>query len=211
MNEVNDLPIPDELTSLKARADLMGLPYHVNIGVDKLREKVNAQLTDTPLVPEVKLEALAAIKDSPISLGGTIEEIIEGYHANVNANLSTAQKRNNAIKESNRLVRIQVTCMNPVKRDWPGETIEVSNSVVGSFKKFIPFNNPAGYHVPYIIFQALKERECQIFVNGADFRGTPTKRAKLIKEFSVEIMEPLTQAEIKELAQRQLMANGSQE
>ena len=36
------LVVPDELTTLKARADLMGVTYHPNIGLEKLRAKVNA-------------------------------------------------------------------------------------------------------------------------------------------------------------------------
>lgn len=201
--------IKDELTILKERADFMRVKYHVNIGLDALREKVNAALEDAP---EPKTTPVISI-DAPTYLhaGATVEEIIAGYRANEVATLSTAQKRNQAMKECNRLVRIQVTCMNPVKRDWPGETIEVGNSVVGTFKKYIPFAVSAGYHVPHIIYQALKERDCQIFVNGLAENGTPIKRAKLIKEFAVEILPSLTEAEIKELAQRQLMASGAAE
>jgi hypothetical protein len=56
MQEFNtDLPIPDELTSLKARADLMGITYHPSIGVDKLREKVQAALENKPTGSEKKM------------------------------------------------------------------------------------------------------------------------------------------------------------
>lgn len=201
----------DELAALKLRANSMGLQYHVNIGLDKLREKVNAALTDTPESVDIAQKDVKPTAPAFMAEGATVEEIVAGYREAVNANLSTAQKRNQALKECNRLVRIQVTCMNPVKRDWPGEVIEVGNSVVGTFKKYIPFNATAGYHVPHIIYQALKERDCQIFVNGTTENGIPIKRAKLIKEFSVTVMPSLTEAELKELAQRQLMATGSAE
>ena len=36
---------PTELEALKKRADQMGLTYHPSIGVDALREKVNAHLS----------------------------------------------------------------------------------------------------------------------------------------------------------------------
>ena len=39
-DELPDLPVPDELTSLKEKADFMGVPYHPSIGVEKLRAKV---------------------------------------------------------------------------------------------------------------------------------------------------------------------------
>ena len=205
----NEVEVQDEMTSLKTRADLMGVPYHVSIGLDKLREKVNAHLVDTqtPVVSVAKIDAPVVVT---VGVGATVEELIEGYHAAVAANLSPAQKRSEALKECNRLVRIQINCLNPIKRDWPGETFEVSNSVVGTFKKYVPFDNTAGYHVPHIILQAIQERQCQIFVNGTDASGNPTKRAKVIKEFAVQILPSLTQVEIKELAQRQLMADGAQ-
>ena len=38
---------PDELITLKAKADLMGIQYSPNIGLDTLRERVNKHLQDT--------------------------------------------------------------------------------------------------------------------------------------------------------------------
>ena len=35
-----DLPQSDELTTLKAEADALGIKYHWNIGADKLRELI---------------------------------------------------------------------------------------------------------------------------------------------------------------------------
>lgn len=41
--------VKDELTLLKERADLMGIKYHSNIGLETLKERVNAALaSDTP-------------------------------------------------------------------------------------------------------------------------------------------------------------------
>ena len=39
------LEMPDELTSLKQRADLLGLSYHPSIGLEKLRDKIIAALS----------------------------------------------------------------------------------------------------------------------------------------------------------------------
>jgi hypothetical protein len=104
------------------------------------------------------------------------------------------------------LVRIRVTCMNPAKAEWEGEIVTVGNSAVGSITKFIPFNADAGWHVPRIIYQQLVERQCQIFVTVTDSRGNKTRKGKLIKEFAIEVMPPLTPAELQELAQQQAMA-----
>lgn len=204
-----NLLVKDELTALKERADAMGIPYHVSIGLEKLRDKVNAYLNDSDGPETDPVQLTAPTVPAGLKVDATPEEIIAGYLAAQEAGLSDAQKRNEAIKNANRLVRVRVTCMNPNKRDWEGEIITVSNSVVGTFKKFVPFNSVEGWHIPFIILQALKERQCQIFVNGTDANGRKIKRAQLIAEFGIEVLPALNETELKDLAQRQLMVSGS--
>jgi uncharacterized protein (UPF0212 family) len=171
----------DELTVLKARADLMGISYHPSIGLEKLREKINAANSDEAVKEPVQVASQAN------------EETLN-------------QKRSRLKKEAMELVRIRVTCMNPAKAEWEGEIVTVGNSAVGSITKFIPFNADAGWHVPRIIYQQLVERQCQIFVTVNDSRGNKTRKGKLIKEFAIEVMPPLTPAELQDLAQQQAMA-----
>ena len=177
MTAPDDLVIaaPDELTSLKARADLMGISYHPSIGLEKLREKVNA--------------ALAVEKP-----------------AGVAAEEDEAAQRRRAIEEATKLVRVRVNCMNPAKKEWSGEIITVGNSVVGTHKKYIPFNAEDGWHIPHIMYEALLGRECQVFVTVTDSRGNKSRKGRIIKEFAVEVLPPLSQEELAELARRQAMA-----
>ena len=183
MQESNtDLPIPDELTSLKARADLMGIAYHPSIGVDKLREKVQAALENKPSAVE-KEEVIATPKSET--------------HAE-----RQARKR----REAGALIRIRVTCMNPAKKEWDGEIITTGNSLVGTFRKYIPFNSDEGWHVPQIIYNQLVSRQCQVFTTVTDARGNKIRRGKLIREFAIEVLPQLTPQELHELAQRQAMA-----
>ena len=165
----------DELTTLKERADQMGLSYHPSIGVEKLREKINDALAESsePAEPES---------------AGAIRK----------------RKRDEALA----LVRIRVTCMNPNKKEWEGEIFTVSNAVVGTQRKYVPFNADEGYHVPRIILNQIKARQCQVFHTVKDERGNKTRQGKLIKEFAVEELPALTEQELKELAQRQAMAKG---
>ena len=169
---VEEIQAPDELTSLKSRADTLGIKYHPSISVEKLREKVNAALAPTE-------EAAAAPKPD--------ERMI---------------LRN----EATRLVRIRLTCMNPNKKEWDGEFITAGNAVVGSHTKFVPFNADEGWHVPHIIYEQLRDRECQVFYTVRDSKGNATRRGKLIREFSIEVLPPLTAEELHDLAQRQAMA-----
>lgn len=181
----NDLPQKSELDVLKERADLLGVTYHPSIGVEKLREKVNAKMAE---------DTSDAAAEAPAS---------EGVPAPAE---TPAEFQQRMINEATKLVRIRVACMNPVKKEWEGEIFTTGNAVVGTHKKYVPFNTEDGWHVPYIIYEMIKDRECQIFVTKTLPNGNKTRTGKLIKEFAVEILPQLTEEELKELAQRQAMA-----
>jgi hypothetical protein len=174
--------LPDELTALKQRADLLGVSYHPSIGVDKLREKVNAAVTGENLKEEEKAEAAVVVQETE------------------------AAKRLRLRNEAAKLVRIRLTCMNPNKKEWDGEIITAGNAGVGTYKKFIPFNAEEGWHVPHIIYQQLLHRECQIFVTVKDARGNKIRKGKMIREFAIEVLPQLTQEELDDLARQQAMS-----
>lgn len=188
-----DLPEIDELTVLKQRAQLMGITFHPNIGLDKLREKVAAHLsTDEP--------SAAAIAES-----NAAEEVAQASQKE-----TPAEYRARRMREATALVRIRVTCMNPAKREWQGEIITAGNSLVGTHRKYVPFNGEP-WHVPRIIYNQLVERQCQVFHTVPDGRGGKMRKGKLIKEFAIEVLPNLTKEELRDLAQRQAMANGTSE
>lgn len=222
-DEVGNAPlVQDELASLKARADLMGLKYHPSISAEKLREKISAALqgdTKTAIAADADLNAASAVSvtptgtDTPVQVANAIVKATENsatgetvYALNETAN----QKRLRLRRDANEQVRIRVTCMNPNKKDWHGEIFTVGNAAVGTLKKFIPFNAEEGWHVPRMMLQVMQERQCQIFVNGKAKNGIKIRESKLIKEFAIEILPSLTDAELKELARRQAMANGQE-
>lgn len=199
--DTNDLPVPDELESLKKRAELLGIAYHPNIGLDKLRNKVNNKLNANTPQPR---EEPAPISTAPKS---TVTSITPTAANKERANKETIPQRNARLnREAAKLIRVRVTCMNPNKKDWEGEFITVSNSVVGTHKKYVPFNIQEGWHVPNIIYQALRERKCQIFVTEQGPQGHKQRKGKLINEFAIDVLTPLTPAQLKELAQQQAMA-----
>ena len=185
LNEENqdaEVIVQDELDALKARANLLGVKFHPSISLEKLREKVNAAVTSEDKVEEVT--------NTPSE---TKQETI-------------GEKRKRLKAEALKLVRIRLTCLNPAKKEWDGEIITVGNSLIGSVKKFVPFNADDGWHVPHVIYQQLKERQCQIFYTATDARGNKVRKGKLIKEFAIEVLPPLTKEELEELARRQAMA-----
>lgn len=185
-NNEDMLDTPDELTTLKARADLLGITYHPSIGLAKLKEKLAQALSDDDK-DETDNDAPAAVSDVPV---------VE----------TEGQRRMRLKKDAAALIRIRLTCLNPAKKEWEGEIITAGNSTVGTHKKFVPFNAPEGWHVPRIIYNQLVQRECQVFTTVRDGRGNSTRKGRLIKEFAVEVLPDLNKDELDELARRQAMA-----
>ena len=186
-----------ELASLKLRADQMGLKYHHKTGLPKLKALVNGALKantpdPTPSTPKTKDELKAP--QAPFIAPSDV--------------VTPGKPRKGSKADVGRLVRIRINCMNPDKTEWEGQIFNVSNSKFG-FKKYVPFNNDEGWHVPFMIYTHIKNRKCQIFKNSIDGRGNKTRQGLLIHEFAVELMDPLTSNEMQELAQRQAMASGT--
>ena len=173
--------VQDELQILRDRANLLGVRFHPSISLDKLREKVVAATSGEATPPD---EA----KDTE-----PVEETV-------------GQKRNRMKRDALALVRVRITCMNPAKAEWEGEIVTAGNSLIGSVKKFVPFNADDGWHIPNILLQQLRECQCQIFQTVTDSRGNKVRKGKLIKEFAIEVLPPLTPEELAELARRQAMA-----
>lgn len=163
----------EKLQALKTKADMLGVTYHPNIGLDKLKEKVDAKMADLP-------------KEDPKDTG-----IVPHLEK------SKIEKH----RECARLVRVIVNTRDPNKKDWPGEILSVGNSTVGFFKKYIPYGTE--WHIPNIMIETLKGKKVQIFVPKIDSRGNKTKIPKLINAYTIEELEPLTAAELADLAAAQ--------
>lgn len=176
-----DTTTPDlsELDLLKMRANQLGIKFHHKIGAVKLSKMIDAELN-----PNIDTSAT----NTPIA----------SQQSNKNA------LRVEQAKKANKLVRIRVANMNPLKKEWVGEVYTVSNSVVGTMRKYVPFNNDAGWHVPQMILNAMQEKECQVFHTVKTNRGD-IRRGKMVKELNIEIMAPLTIPELRALADQQAL------
>ena len=178
----------DELTILKERATKLGISFRANIGIDSLKEKIAAAMSDTP--EETKEETIATPADNK---GDVPVESKMAMQARLR-------------KEANKLIRVRITCMNQNKKDWEGEMFTVSNSLVGTLKRYVPFDNSEGWHVPQMMLNMIKERKFQSF-STKKVNGVKIREGKVVPEFSVEIMEPLNKEDLNKLADRQAQAN----
>jgi hypothetical protein len=167
----------NELQELKDKADLMGVKYHPAIGVDKLREKVRQAMepkTTTVTEPECSTE----------------------HRPETEAELRTRLKR-----EANKLVRVRLSLMNPIKKNWPGEIFTVSNKYIGTIRKFVPYNG-LPYHIPQAILTVLEDRHYTENFETT-INGKLAMRKRRSKEFAIEKLPSLTQKEINVIAERQ--------
>ena len=168
----------DELTLLKERADLMGIKYHPSISLDTLKERVNSALNKTEVAP----------KDTGVAVVET-----------------ETQLRARQIAEFTRLIRVRITCMDPNKKNWPGEYFTVSNGVIGTVKRFVPFNNTEGWHIEKIIYDHMKTVRRMEFKEIKGPRGMKIKKTVQVPAFAIEVLDPLTPAQLKDLAQKQAL------
>jgi len=197
-----------DLDSLKAQAADLGVKHHPAMGAEKLQKLIDKHLADEEPKPvhvqPTEIMTVSEITELQELRKMKLELDAKSKKAPV---LTESQKRAAVIKKAGKLIRIRVTCMNPNKRDWEGEMYTVSNDLV-KFAKYVPFNNDEGWHVPQMILNHMKERQCQVFFTSIDDRGNKTRKGKLVPELAIEIMNPLTVTELQELAQRQSMAKG---
>ena len=109
--------------------------------------------------------------------------------------------RNTALK----LIRVNITCMNPAKAAYTGELFTIGNSIIPTITKMVPFGTPEGYHIPQILLDHIKGKEFQTFIPKKGKNGIDTVTSKCIREYAVEILPSLTPTEIQEIAKLQAM------
>ena len=105
-----------------------------------------------------------------------------------------------------KLTRIVVTPNDPLMSSYPGLIFTVCSSKVNNgrmIKKFVPFNNEEGWHVPQIILNQIENAEMQKFKTVTTPNGEKVLEPYLTKKFNVRILPHLTQEEMDRLAASQ--------
>ena len=191
---------PDELNMLKQRARMMGITFSNNIGLDALKEKIRIHQEGGNQNDEDKTDELGdGVNIVPPALQDPSQP----------ARKKPLNLRQQIIQDNMRLVRLRITCLDPKKKDLPGEFLTVANEYLGTVRKFIPFGEVTddGYHVPYCLYKMLEARK---FLNIRTFKdrrtGTVRVESGYVKEFALEVLDPLTPAELAKLATAQKAA-----
>jgi hypothetical protein len=202
-NELNqdDLPegqegsenLPTRKQMLMQKARIMGISFSNNISEEALAEKINAKLNN----------------ETPPKEGTTSDlNPLAGDKAGaVPAAKKTLRQR--IVDEEMALVRVRVTNMDPKKKDLRGEIMTVANDYLGTVRKFVPFGEDTdeGYHIPKCILTMMQERR---FLQIREVRDRKTgivrPETAWVREFGIEILPPLTEQELKQLATAQIAA-----
>lgn len=202
-NELNqdDLPegkegsenLPTRKQMLMQKARIMGISFSNNISEDALAEKINAKLNnETP----PKEEATSDLNPLAGDRVGAVP-----------AAKKTLRQR--IVDEEMAMVRVRVTNMDPKKKDLRGEIMTVANDYLGTVRKFVPFGEDTdeGYHIPKCILTMMQERR---FLQIREVRDRKTgivrPETAWVREFGIEILPPLTEQELKQLATAQIAA-----
>ena len=173
-----------------------GIKMHFNSKREKLEEALNNLNNNEGNTMEVQAQQTA-----PVNTGAVVitEDMLDDFKFN-GVELE-GLRENNTMK----LIRVIVRPNDPLKLESRGEIFSFGNSTANGgkvVKKFVPFNNEEGWHVPNIIFENIKAAECQIF-KKVTRNGQETMEAQKIKAYNVEVLSDLTQEEIDRIAIRQ--------
>lgn len=206
--QADDLPQVDELTMLKQRATLMGVKFSNNIGLDALKKKIEDHQSG-----EASAEAEAEVAAPAVNPLAQAGEDTAAAEAPVAKHPVAKQMtlRQMLMEEQMKLVRIRVQNLDPKKKDMPGEVFTVANEYIGTVRKYVPYGEATdgGYHVPFCIYQMLKDRKFLNIRTGKDRRGQVKVEQGWAREFSIEVLEPLTTQELHTLAQAQIAAGST--
>ena len=187
----------DELTLLKERAKVMGIPFSNNISLETLRKRVADKMEGKDGAPEVN-----ALTGDP-----EIAQAMVAKPLNQKANAVALRKLMYA--KQMRQVRVRITNMDPKKKDLPGEIWTVANEYLGTVRKFVPYGEQTddGFHIPYCLYRLLDSKRF-LHIRDVKDRTTGIVRQDKVwaKEFSLDVLPTLTQGELDRLAAAQAAA-----
>ena len=197
LNPNADEQAVDELTLLKERAKVMGIPFSNNISLETLRKRVADKMEGKDEAPEVN-----ALTGDP-----EIAHAMAAKPLNQKANEVALRKLMYA--KQMRQVRVRITNMDPKKKDLPGEIWTVANEYLGTVRKFVPYGEQTddGFHIPYCLYRLLDSKRF-LHIRDVKDRTTGIVRQDKVwaKEFSLDVLPSLTQGELDRLAAAQAAA-----
>lgn len=187
-----------ELTDEEIKQELKeyGIKFHHKTGSSKLAELLHTAREN----PEAMVEDIPVATDDRPYEGGLPDASEAAKAAAAKALTKTGEK------EAMKLVRIVVTPNDPLMSSYPGLIFTVGASGLNGgkmIKKYVPFNNEEGWHVPQVIKNQIEHAEMQKFKTVTTPNGEKVLEPYITKKFNIRVLDPLTKEELERLAASQ--------
>lgn len=182
-DDIVEAPV-DEMTLLRARAAQLGIQVAPNIKADTLRKRIDAKLTGEPAEPE-EAETPAPAQTRAQAVHSLME---------------------NTSENARKLVRCTIICNDPARKDLRGEVFCVSNRFFGTIRRLVPYSRHAAesWHVEYALLRMLQRKKFYRVNQEIDkTTGRTVDRSELVPLFTISLLEPLSKAELANLATAQ--------
>lgn len=187
----------DKLSVMKMRADVMGIAYKPDVTADYL---------------EAMIDMALAAKDKPAETQAPVVQApVVGQAAPVSA-AATKSLRQHVYEEGMKLIRIRLTNMDQKDQNLNGDIFTVSNEFLGDVKRFVPYQDKFyenGYHVENCILKQLQDKKYLRITVTKNSQKQEVISSAWVKKFNIEILPPLTEAEIERLRIAQLQSGST--
>lgn len=203
-----------KLQMLKDKATMMGIAFSNNIKAETLIERIRAKMEGAEPAKE---ESEVTAAETPAAPNPVLD-------ANQNSSVSKVEdgsvkktapvnERERLKREAMKLIRVRIANLDPKKKDLSGEIITVANDILGTVRMFVPYGEVTddGWHIPNWIYKHLEKRKF-LHIRTSKDRATGQQKVEhfYAKEFSIEVLPPLTEGELADLAKNQAAAGSIQ-
>ena len=203
----NDIVLSlEDLLSLAETLDIAKPEPLTDEAEKKLKDTICKKIEDTEeMTVHEYIKAWKESSNVKVDTTSTTEEPVVTCTFASLAKKQTHQLEHTTTKRALKLVRVMISTNNPNKHNLKGEIITVQNAVMPSVKKFVPFNVPT--HIPEMMFNVFKEKQMQVFYEVKLPNGRTKKKARLVPEYNIQVLPPLTAKELDAIKQKQLAEN----
>ena len=205
--ETTTTVLPDigemDATQIKQELEDNGVKLHHLTGLPKLAETLLAVRENTYEAP-VATDKPKAKTETEVKHTGPTKEATE---AMLKATTLTKTQKAMALR------RVIVTPNDPLMANRHGHIFTVGSSKVNNgkmIKKFVPFGNEDGWHIPQIIYDQIKAAEMRKSKPHTDAKGNSTMIQYIAKKYNIQDLPHLTQDEMDQLAASQQAKSGMQ-
>ena len=205
----------EELTTreIKNQLDELEVAYKGNLPKTELYELLKSKLNEvTPTSETQNKNNAMSLEEMEKYYKQKMEEEAEilraEYEAKLHKNDDSLRKKIEISsidkKEAMKLVRVIVNCNDPLIAREGTELLRVSNDIVDTGVRAVPFGRTEPFHLPQILVNMMKEKKTTIFVKQVNKKlGKQVDVPKHINKYTIQEFPPLTKEEFERIKHAQ--------